>query len=149
MKSYILIPFLLMTLHGFAQDSSRSGGGGDSILHLWETREKDGKIQVLRSDSMYYAKMVYGKQLFEADGKTYKKDIHNPDPNLRSRDLKDYVLITGLVYKDGKWTDGKIYNYQDGNSYSVTIEIEGDVMSMRVYKGVPMFGKTLKWDLVK
>ena len=104
---------------------------------------------MLRSDSMYYAKMVYGKQLFEADGKTYKKDIHNPDPNLRSRELKDYVLITGLLYKDGKWTDGKIYNYQDGNSYSVTIEIEGDVMSMRVYKGVPMFGKTLKWDLVK
>ena len=106
---------------------------------------------MLRSDSngTYYAKMVYGKQLFEADGKTYKKDVHNPDPNLRSRELNNYVLISGLVYKDGKWTDGRIYNYQDGNSYSVTIEIEGGVMSMRVYKGMPVFGRTLKWDLVQ
>src|ERR1700744_209204 len=132
MKSYVWALPVLMTFlgsHVFAQqDSSR----GDSILHIWETREKDGKIQMLRSDSGYYARMVYGKQLFEADGKTYKKDVHNPDPNLRSRELKDYVLISGLIYKDGKWTDGKIYNYQDGNSYSVTIEIEGAVMSMRV-----------------
>ncbi|MDR3712708.1 MAG: DUF2147 domain-containing protein [Puia sp.] len=121
----------------------------DSILHVWETREKDGKMQVLKSGNSYYGKMLYGKQLFEADGKTYKKDIHNPDPALRSRELKDYTLISGLVYRDGKWTDGKIYNYQDGNSYDVTIEIEGKVMSMRVYKGVPLFGRTLKWDLVE
>lgn len=122
---------------------------GDSILHIWQTREKDGKMQMFKSGNTYYAKMLYGKQLFEADGKTYKKDIHNPDPALRDRDLKDYVLITGLVYQDGKWTGGKIYNYQDGNSYDVLIEIQGPVMSMRVYKGVLLFGKTLKWDMLE
>lgn len=121
---------------------------GDSILHIWETREKDGKIQMLKSGNTYYARMLYGTQLFEADGKTYKRDIHNPDTALRSRELKDYVLISGLTYQDGRWTGGKIYNFQDGNSYDVTIEIEGRVMSMRVYKGVPMFGKTLKWDML-
>jgi hypothetical protein len=26
---------------------------GDSILHIWETREKDGRIQVLRSGDTY------------------------------------------------------------------------------------------------
>lgn len=120
---------------------------GDSILHVWQTREKDGRIQMYRDGDTYAARMLYGAQLFEADGKTYKKDIHNPDPALRSRDLKDYVLITGLVYQDGKWTKGKIYNFNDGNSYDVTIELDGKVMSMRVYKGVWMFGRTLKWDL--
>jgi uncharacterized protein (DUF2147 family) len=122
---------------------------GDSILHTWQTREKDGKIQMFKSGNTYYAKMLYGKQLFEADGKTYKRDIHNPDPALRDRELKDYVLITGLTYQDGKWTGGKIYNFQDGNSYDVLIEIQGPVMNMRVYKGVTMFGKTLKWDLLE
>jgi uncharacterized protein (DUF2147 family) len=122
---------------------------GDSILHVWQTREKDGKMQMLKSGTTYYANMLYGKQLFEADGKTYKKDVHNPDPALRARELKDYTLITGLTYQDGKWTGGKIYNFQDGNSYDVTIEIEGRVMSMRVFKGAPLFGKTLKWDLLE
>jgi len=106
-------------------------------------------MQMLKSGNTYYAKMLYGKQLFEADGKTYKKDVNNPDTALRSRELKDYILISGLTYQDGKWTGGKIYNYQDGNSYEVMIEINGRVMSMRVFKGMPLFGKTLKWDLLE
>ena len=121
---------------------------GDSILHTWETREKDSKILMLKSGNTYVAKMLYGKELIEADG-TYKKDVNNPDPTLRSRELKDYILISGLVYQDGKWTDGKIYNYRDGNSYDVTIQLEGKVMNMRVYKGTPMFGRTLKWDMIE
>lgn len=134
--------FLLLVSGVFQTD-------GDRILHIWQTQEKDAKIQMLRNGDTYSARMVYGKQLLEADGKTYKKDIHNPDTTLRSRELKDYILITGLTYKDGKWTGGKIYNFQDGNSYDVAIELQGNVMSMRVYKGVWMFGKTLKWDLVE
>ncbi len=134
---------LLVAICGFAHAQN-----GDTILHNWETREKDGKIEVLKNGTTYYAIMRYGKELFEADGKTYKKDVNNPDPSLRTRDLKDYVLISGLTFQDGKWTGGKIYNFKDGNSYDVTIEIEGRVMSMRVYKGIPLLGKTLKWDML-
>lgn len=74
--------------------------------------------------------------MLEADGKTYKKDVNNPDPALRTRILKDYIMISELVYKDGK-----IYNYQDGNSYDVTISIQGNVMNIRVYKGMPIHRK--------
>jgi uncharacterized protein (DUF2147 family) len=123
--------------------------GADQILHVWQTRSKDGKIQMLKSGNTYYAKMLYGKDLFEADGITYKKDVNNPNPALRSRILNNYTLISGLVYKEGKWTDGKIYYYKDGNFYDVTIEIQGGVMSMRVYKGVTLFGKTLTWDMLE
>lgn len=90
---------------------------------------------------------MYGKPSYDFGAD--KKDVHNPDPALRSRELKDYVLITGLVYQVGKWTNGKIYNFNDGNTYDVTIELDGRVMSMRVYKGVWVFGKTLKWDLLE
>ena len=91
--------------------------------------------------------MIYGKDLVEADGKTYKKDVHNPDPTLRSRLLKDYVLISGLTYADGKWINGKIYDYENGNSYDVSLEIKEGILYMRAFKGVPMFGKTIKWHL--
>lgn len=137
---------LLVTLF-FPPAAEQSGA--DQILHVWQTRSKDGKIQMIKSGNTYSARMLYGKDLFEADGKTYKKDVNNPNPSLRSRSLNNYMLITGLVYKEGKWTDGKIYYYKDGNYYDVTIEIQGAVMSMRVYKGVTFFGKTLTWDMLE
>ncbi len=121
----------------------------DAILHVWETEKKDGKMQMLKSGDNYYGKMIYGKDLLEADGKTYKKDVHNPDPALRSRLLKEYTLISGLVYKDGKWQNGKIYYYVDGNSYNVNLELKGGVMYMRVYMGLPIFGRTVKWNMVQ
>ena len=147
MKRLLFLIAVITAPHVNAQDDKH--GRPDAILHIWETREKDGKMQILKSGDNYYGKMLYGKDLLEADGKTYKKDIHNPDPNLRSRELKGYTLITGLVYKDDKWVDGRIYYFKNGNSYNVDIEVKDNVLYMRVYMGVPMFGKTVKWDLVE
>ncbi len=133
--------------HVRAQTEQKAGA--DAILRIWETEEKDGRMQLLKNGDIYEAKMLYGKQLLEADGKTYKKDIHNPDPALRSRLLKDYTLISGLVYKNGKWVNGKIYNFNDGNSYNVNLELKDGLLYMRVFKGVPVFGKTLKWNPIR
>ncbi len=147
MKKLIFLLIILFTLsHARAQADQQTGP--DAILRIWETEEKDGRMQLLKDGDTYEAKMLYGKQLLEADGKTYKKDIHNPDPALRSRPLKDYTLISGLVYKEGKWVNGKIYNFNDGNSYDVNLELKDGLLYMRVFKGVPMFGKTLKWHPV-
>lgn len=146
MKKLFLIVSIFLSVHLFAQKEKNNP---DAILHKWETREKDGRIFFYKSGNTYEAKETYGKKVLEADGKTYKKDVNNPDPALRERRLVNYVLISGLVFKDGKWTNGKIYYYQDGNKYDVTITIDGNTMDMRVYKGVPLLGKTLKWDLVE
>ncbi len=144
MRRYLLVITFFISTAVMAQQD-----GPDRILHNWEMENKEGKIQVLKSANTYYAKMLYGKRLLEADGKTYKKDVHNPDPALRARLLKEYTLITGLTYEDGKWTNGKIYNFEDGNSYNVSIEIKDKTLFMRVYKGVPLLGKTIKWYLVE
>jgi uncharacterized protein (DUF2147 family) len=149
MKKLVFLFITVLVTISYA--SAQTGQKPDSIaiLRIWETEEKDGRMQMLKSGNTYYAKMLYGKQLLEADGKTYKKDIHNPDPALRSRLLKDYILINGLIYKDGKWVNGQIYNFNDGNSYDVNIELKDGLLYMRVFKGVPMFGKTLKWHIVQ
>ena len=111
-KLLVLLITVLSTLsHTNAQTDQKSAS--DSILRIWQTEEKDGRIQVLKNNDTFYAQMLWGRQLLEADSVTYKKDIHNPDPALRSRELKNYTLISGLVYKDGKWTNGKIYNFND------------------------------------
>jgi uncharacterized protein (DUF2147 family) len=143
MKNLLFIVTLFLLNQARAQNDKN--GNAETILRVWETQEKDGRMQLLKSGQTYYAKMLYGKELLEADGETYKRDIHNPDPALRSRFLKDYILISGLIYKEGKWVNGKIYNFRDGNSYDVTLELKDSLLYMRVFKGIPMFGKTLKW----
>ena len=146
MRQLFFAAFLLFTAaHAAAQTDTTA----DAILHTWITQEKDGKMQMVRTGATYAGKMIYGKELLEADGKTYKLDLHNPDTTLRSRSLKDYDLLTGLAHKDGKWSGGKCYDYKTGNSYDVYLELKNGAMYMRVYKGVPMFGRTLKWDLVE
>ena len=147
MKKFLFIAALFVWGHTRAQNEKLAGA--DAILHIWEIEEKDGRMQLLKKENDYESKMLYGKELLEADGKTYKKDVNNPDPALRSRLLKDYVLISGLTYKDGKWVNGKIYNFRDGNSYDVNLELKDGLMYMRVYKGIPMFGRTLKWHKVQ
>jgi len=129
--------------HARAQANIKTGG--NAILGLWESDVKDSRIQFFKNGDAYGARILYGKRLVEADGKTYKKDVHNPDPALRSRSLKEHILITGLVYKNGKWENGKIYSFEDGNSYSVNLELENGTLYMRVFKGITMFGKTLTW----
>ncbi len=149
MKKYLFLFIAILFTVSRAQAQTEQKSAADSIMRIWETEEKDGRIQMLKNADTFYAQMLWGKQLLEADGVTYKKDIHNPDPALRSRELKNYTLITGLVYKDGKWTNGKIYNFNDGNSYDVNIELKSDgLMHMRVFKGVPILGRTLKWSPV-
>jgi uncharacterized protein (DUF2147 family) len=146
MKHLLLVLAVLSVNSVLAQNDTT--GQADAVLHVWETQEKDGRLQMLKSGDSYYGKMIYGKDLVEADGVTYKKDIHNPDTALRYRSLKDFTLISGLIYKDGKWVNGRLYYYQDGNSYDCNIEIRDGALYMRVYKGIPMFGKTVKWNMV-
>jgi uncharacterized protein (DUF2147 family) len=147
MKIFLLAAAILTVTRASAQNDTSDTK--DAILHVWETEQKDGRMQILKSTNGYYAKMLYGKDLLEADGKTYKKDIHNPDSTLRNRELKEYTLISGLVYKDGKWTDGKLYYYENGNSYDVYLYLKDGALYMRVYMGTPMFGKTVRWNLVQ
>jgi uncharacterized protein (DUF2147 family) len=147
MKGLLFFVVMLIAINGRAQNGKPEPA--DAIMRVWKTPDKDGKMQVLKNADGYYGKMISGSDLMEADGKTYKKDVNNADPALKTRILKDYTLIWGLVYQDGKWLGGKIYDYENGNTYNVNVEIKDSVLYMRAFMGVPMFGKTVKWNLVQ
>lgn len=149
MKKLLLILCVFYAHHIQAQTDTSDNTPSARVLHIWDTEDKDGKMQVYAVRDTFYGKMIYSKRLLEADGKTYKKDIHNPDTTLRSRSLEGYNLISGLIFKDGKWTGGKIYDSESGNYYDVNLEIKDGVLNMRAYKGTPIFGKTIKWNLVQ
>jgi uncharacterized protein (DUF2147 family) len=138
-----MLLFMATTL--FAQTLS-----ADKIIGVWQTEDKSMKIEIFKSGNTYSAKFLWGKDMFEADGKTPKKDTENPDQKLRSRSRQGIVHITGLTYDDGEYVDGKLYSAKDGNTYSLKAELKSiNKLETRGYKGVPMMGKTFKWNRVQ
>ena len=71
-------------------------------------------------------------------------DNGNPDPSLRQRHLCGLTIIWGLQPgAPDHWTDGWLYDPQDGVTYNVNAELTSPTtISARVYRGVPLFGRT-------
>jgi len=89
----------------------KSATDADSIIGKWESVDKEYTWEFLKSGETYIAKLITSKDALEADGKTFKKDVNNPDLNLRNRNLQGIIFITGLKYNDGAYIDGKIYSW--------------------------------------
>ncbi|UPK72324.1 DUF2147 domain-containing protein [Chitinophaga filiformis] len=144
MKKTILALFtLLLSLASSAQKLP-----ADQITGVWQC--DDYKIEVFKAGNTYSAKLLWSKDMFEADGKTSKKDLKNPDEKLRSRSVQGITHITDLVYKDGEYVDGKLYSVQDGNTYSFKGKLKGpEELETRGYKGIPLMGKSFNWKRVQ
>jgi len=142
-KSKLTVFMLLLSLASFAQKLP-----ADQITGVWQC--DDYKIEVFKAGNTYSAKLLWSKEMFEADGKTPKKDVKNPNEKLRSRPLQGLTHITDLIYKDGEYVDGKLYSVQDGNTYSFKGKLKGpNDLETRGYKGIPLVGKSFKWKRVQ
>ena len=71
-------------------------------------------------------------------------DKRNPDVRLRKQLLCGLTILGGLRRAGpSRWASGWFYNPQDGQTYDVKAEIESpDVITARIYTGLPLFGQT-------
>lgn len=143
-KSVIIGLFVLLSIN-----QSNAQTAADKVVGVWLTQNKEGKIEIFKSGNQYFGKIVWGKDLYEKDGKTLKKDVHNPNANLRSRTIQNLVILTGFNYKDDYWQDGKIYDPQSGKIYSSEIKLECGKLKLTGYIGITLFGRTEVWERVK
>lgn len=133
-----------------AQSSvSAQTAAGDKILGIWMSEKKNGKIEVYRSGNKYYGKLIWGDKMYEADGKTSRKDVKNTDAGQRSRNLKDLVLMTDMSFDDGEWSGGKIYDPESGKTYSCNMKLDGMTLNIRGYIGISLFGRSSVWTRVQ
>jgi uncharacterized protein (DUF2147 family) len=144
MMKRMLLPAMLVLL--FANfGTSMQTDPGDRIKGVWLTEQKDGKVEIFRDGNAYLGRLIWGNTMLDENGKT-RHDVLNPDPKLRSRPLQGMIIITGLVYEDGKWQNGKIYNSLSGKTYSLIATINGNSLELRGYIGIPLLGKTTTWQ---
>jgi uncharacterized protein (DUF2147 family) len=79
-------------------------------------------------------------------------DHRNPDPAHRTRKVIGMPLIWGFkkAAEPNSFEDGKIYNAEDGKTYSATVSLQPDgKLRLRGYVGSPMFGQTQIWTRVQ
>jgi uncharacterized protein (DUF2147 family) len=119
----------------------------DQINGVWLDEKKDGKIEIFRTGNTYSGKLLWGKYVLDENGKP-RHDIYNPDPKLHDRVLQNMIILTGLVYEDEKWKNGKIYDPLTGKSYDVIITIKDNNLQLRGYVGISLLGKTTVWQRV-
>ncbi len=114
------------------------------ILGEWLTQKKDSRILIFKQGDKYFGKIVWGNN-------SLTKDEHNPDKNLRNRELMNLVILTGFKYDgDDVWEDGKVYDPIEGKTYSCKITLKtAQRLSIRGYVGISLFGRSEVWTKYK
>ncbi|WP_394677378.1 DUF2147 domain-containing protein [uncultured Sphingobacterium sp.] len=137
MNTIKLLFLLMMGIFGNAYAQTEN-----EIIGAWESDKKDVIIEIYRSSDSYQGKYIWGKQIVESDGKTSKKDVKNPDKNLRTRNIVGITSLTSLRWNGKEYTDGKIYNAPSGDTYSCKVWIKNNKLYLRGYLGLSLLGQT-------
>ena|ERR1700741_2214586 len=141
-KLTVLLVILFVTL------SSATAQHPDGIRGYWVSSDKNAKIEIFKSGTKYYGRIVSCKAMYEADGRTIKKDSKNSDEKLRNRSLLHLVILSGFTYDDGVWNDGELYYPKTGKTYSGIMKLKSGTLEIRGYIGSTLFGKTTVWTRV-
>lgn len=137
---------LLLFCFFFSVVSVPAGSNCSRIIGNWLTEKGRAIFQIYEKDEKYFGKLVWSES---PDG----IDENNPDESLRDRETLGLDLLTGLVYnsKRERWYKGRIYNPEDGHTYSshCTISDDGTRLYFRGFFGISLLGRTQTWTRVE
>jgi len=118
------------------------------IYGLWVESKKQ-KVAVLIEDceDKLCGHIYWLKKPLTHEGK-HKRDPHNPDAALRQRPLCGMKVLSGFSQvEENKWSGGEVYSPKDGYTFKSNIkQTEDGSLKIRGYIGIPLFGKTTKWQ---
>jgi uncharacterized protein (DUF2147 family) len=153
MKSIILFCSLTLLTVGaaFGQDSKVNQEEADRLTGVWAPSNGRALVKVQNIAGKYYGRIVKLKEPIDPETGEPKLDKNNPDESLRSTPLLGYRMLKDFVYSgNDEWTEGTIYDPQNGSTYSCTIKMKKDgSLDIRGYIGVKALGRTDVWTRVK
>lgn len=115
----------------------------DQILGEWLSAPKDGKILIYKQGDLYHGKISWSKT-------PGSKDVHNPDPALRSKDLLGQVILKNFKFTGDAWEKGTIYDPHSGKTYDCILKLKNQnkTLDIRGFVGMAMFGRTSTWTKI-
>lgn len=117
----------------------------DAVLGTWLNEDKDAKVLIYKTGTVYSGKIIWLKNPYEQDGKTPRTDSKNSSEGLRKRAIQNLVILSDFTYKDEQWEGGKIYDPKSGKTYKGNMKLDGSKLSLRGYVGIAAFGETTVW----
>ena len=151
MKKLLLTLFcaLALALPSFAQGLNDKA---DNIVgeYLTDRGGSKSKVRITKNaDGTYNAQVFWVEKPFDAQGNK-RKDVKNPDKNMRNVDIDKVVLVKGLKYDadDKEWGGAKFYDPTKGMRVNATAEfVEPNKLKLRAT--ILGIGKTLYWTKIK
>jgi uncharacterized protein (DUF2147 family) len=124
----------------------------DSIVgeYLTDRGGSKSKVRVFKeANGTYTAQVFWVENPLDKNGKK-RKDVKNPDENLRNVDIDKVVLVKGLKYdaEDKEWSGAKIYDPTKGIKVNATAKFEKDGR-LKLRGTILGIGKTLYWQKIK
>jgi uncharacterized protein (DUF2147 family) len=119
---------------------------GDALLGEWWTENNEGRIRFTRHQDGTFRGTTTCCVPVKASADHPGRDVHNPNPKLQGRSTIGIVLIWKLVYEDGEYSGGYVYNPRDGKIYRFSAKvIDRDTVKIRGYMGIPLLGQSQIW----
>ena len=149
MKFCMFITFACVFLYA----AIASASGPNNIMGVWNTAKRDAKIEIYQCGIKYCGKIVWLKEsAYPAGSKdgvpgTPILDQNNPNPAMRKKPLMGVNILADFVYAgDDLWTNGKIYNSNNGKMYSGKLTlISPDRLKVRGFIGISLIGGSTIW----
>ena len=116
-------------------------------IGVWYAEGGAAKVGIERCDeAKLCGRVLWLRSPLDEDGCALR-DVHNPDPALRARQVEGLEVLRGLTQReDGTWADGSVYDPASGYTYRCQLALEGnDRLRLRGYVGVPLIGRTTTW----
>lgn len=131
------IPFILCAALAAADAYAQA----PSVLGYW--REPGGSVILIsRCDHLLCVQIAMLSSRSPAAA-----DSHNPDPKLRNRPLCGLRIGEGFTEVDPQHArGGHLYDPKSGRTYSGQMSAEGNLLHLRGYVGLPIFGRTATWQ---
>jgi len=143
--AFLLSAFSVLSLS--AQDSNEAG----RLVGVWEPSHGKAKIKVDKINDKYYGRIVWLREKIDPETNKPKVDKNNPDEKLRSTPLLGYRILKDFTYQgEDEWSDGTIYDPENGNTYNCIIKMtDENTLDIRGYIGISTFGRTDIWKRLK
>ncbi|MDO3624734.1 DUF2147 domain-containing protein [Mucilaginibacter sp. BT774] len=141
-KSVLVILMAIFSLNAFAQKA-------DAILGSWANENGQDHILIYKRGDKFFGKLDWIKVPNDENGKP-KTDKNNPDPALRTRPDLGLELLKDFNFDgDNVYSGGTVYDPKNGKTYSCKMTLDGNILKIRGYIGISLFGRSVTWTRVK
>ena len=139
----------LCIITGLFLQNAAKAAPSDDVVGIWLNSSGKGKIQIYKENGKYYGKIVWLREPLNEKGQP-KLDVKNPNTSLQSKPLVGALILRDFEFADGEWTNGKIYDPENGKDYKCYMRLkDGNTLNVRGYIGISMIGRTEVWTRTK